>query len=368
MLAGVRISTSASIVCLALSASCGAKSGLVVPSSAGGPLDAGIDARPDAWPDARADTAADVVVTCGPPVTLLAVRADVALVIDRSESMLRPLSSSAATRWETLRGALGAVLPTFDVNVAFGAILFPIADAAFPDTMCALGGALDVPVASGNVPTVLAALDAHDPAGGTPTADAISLATDALRAHARPGALQAIVLATDGGPNCDPADRGEPHYGLAPESCRAALIDPYECLDTDRTLARIDEALVVGISTYVIAMDIVAPYLVDVLQRMAIAGGRARSDAATPYYDVRDPDDLALALDDIATRVSRCTFSPERSASIEGARVEVDGAPIDRDERGIDGWAPGASGTIELFGDACRLAMRPGARVELLCE
>jgi hypothetical protein len=46
----------------------------------------------------------------------------------------------------------------------------------------------------------------------------------------------------------------------------------------------------------------------------------------------------------------------------------VDGVPIERDDGRTEGWAPGPGDTIELFGEACRLAMRPGARVELLCE
>lgn len=369
MLAGVRISTSASIVCLAFSASCGAKSGLEVPSSGPGPLDAGIEARPDARLDARPDAAADVVVACGPPVALIPAYADVALVLDRSGSMVRPLASSPSTRWAALRSALGAALPRFDANVAFGAVLFPVPDATIEaGNVCDLSGALEVPVALGAGPAVLAALDAHEPAGGTPTAEAISVATRALRTRARGGVPQSIVLATDGGPNCDPADRGEWYFGLAPESCVEEGIDPRECLDSERTIGRIEEAQALGIPTYVIAMDIREPYLIDVLRGMAIAGGRARPGDGTPYYDVRNPDDLTEALGDIATRVSNCSYFPDGPARIEGARVEVDGVPVDRDERRLDGWAPGPSGTIDLFGDACRLAMRPGARVELLCE
>lgn len=342
-------------------AGCGARTGLDVEPSrepdAGRPRDAGHDSTVDAPFDAGP--------TCAPDVALLPAHADVLLVLDRSGSMTRALASSSATRWDALENALATALPAFDANVAFGATIFPIPNATIEaGTVCSVGAMLDVPVGLGTAPAILATLRAHAPSGGTPTADAISVATSALAARSHVGVPQAIVLATDGGPNCDPADRTEPWFGQAPETCAESGVDPHLCLDDGRTIDRIGRALASGIPTYVIAMDVTEPYLVDVLDRMAIAGGRARA-TGEPFYDVRNPDDLTAAFGDIATRVSSCSFFPDGPVSTDAPIVDVGGTIIARDDTRTNGWTLGPSGTFDLYGPACALAMRMGVTVHI---
>ncbi len=333
---------------------CGAKTGLEVPPVDAARFDAGPPRLPDGGP------------VCVPDVVLLPAHADVVLVLDRSGSMTRPLASSTTTRWSALHEALGDALPAFDAEVAFGASIFPIPGATISGgTVCNVGAQLDVPVALGSGAAITSALSAHEPSGGTPTADALAVATRALLARRREGVPQSIVLATDGGPNCDPADAAEPWFGQAPETCVEIGVEPELCLDRNRTVARIDEALARGVATYVIAMDVRESYLVSVLAQMAFAGGRPVVRDAEPFYDVRNPDDLRRAFQDIATRVSSCSFFPDGAITTTEPEVVVGGVLVPHDPTRTDGWAMGENGTYDLFGEACTRAMGAAGVVRL---
>jgi hypothetical protein len=361
----VRIASLA-LAITACTVACGARTGLDVvahdrPDAATLP-----DAGRDAGVDSGVDAAFDAGPTCGPNVTLLPAHADVLLVLDRSGSMTRALASSSTSRWSALHDSLASALPAFDANVAFGATIFPVPDATTTNGLvCRAGASLDVPVALGSGAAILRALEAHAPSGGTPTADAITAAASALRVRRHVGVPQAIVLATDGGPNCTPDDAGQPWFGQAPETCADQGVDPNECLDTMRTLASIDAPLGEGVPTYVIAMDVQESYLVAVLRQMAEHGGRARA-SGEPYYDVRNPDDLRAAFRDIATRVSSCSFFPDGMVSTDAPMVEVGGVLVPRDDSRHDGWTLGPSGTFDLYGSACDRAMGGGVVVRIV--
>ena len=345
---------------------CGARTGLDVPMfETGTRVDA---ARPDTGLDAPFDAGP----ICTPNVTLLPAHADVVLVLDRSGSMTMPLASGLESRWTSLHRALASALPTFDANVAFGATIFPIPGAT-ADTVCSAGASLDVPVGLNMAPAILAALDAHGPFGGTPTADAIVVAQNALASRTRTGVPQAIVLCTDGGPNCNPSGAGQTWFGQAPETCAAEGFDPQMCLDTARTVDRNSTARTAGMPTYVIALDVAQSYLIDALDQMARAGGRARTSGTT-YYDVQNPDDLRAAFHDIATRVSSCSFVPSGALPMMGPMdvfvLRVGETIIPRDDSRANGWTIGATGTFDLYGPACDLAMRNGSvvRIDGVCR
>jgi hypothetical protein len=312
-------------------AACGARSGLDVP-----------------------DANRDVPVVCEERVALRRARPSVMLAIDRSGSMDLPLGSSGMTRAQGLRSAFATALPELDERIDFGALLYPITNGEL-DTgdACNLAPAIDVALRSSSADAIVEAIDLHPPSGGTPTHDALSRAYEALRD--RIGAFApAVVLATDGGPNCDPADRGQPWYGLSPESCLDAGFDPNLCIDDERTLPVIDEARASGIPTYVIGVDVTLPILVEVLDAMAIAGGRPR-DAERRYYDASRREEILSALEDIADDISRCTFVPEMPIDPSGT--------VHIDDRPEDDWELGPSGTIQLDGDTCERAQDPDAMI-----
>lgn len=322
----------AQVIVLVVCAGCGARTDLNVARRDGGVAgDARVEGR-------------DAEAACDQPVALEAVRADLMFVLDRSGSMDFRLGAGSSTRSTVLRDGLGVTLPAFDASSRLRALLYPVRAAARM-TVCDVPPTFDVRLGA-SASMILDALDAHPPAGGTPTAEALSRAYDALATARAP----VVVLATDGGPNCDPADRGRSHYGIAPESCIDGGIAVATCLDDERTLAFISEALADGIPTYVIGMDVTLDLLVDVLSRMAVAGGRRRP-FGLPFYDVGRPEDMRQALETIAGEVSRCAFVDPGG----NGDVHVDGLRT-------DDWRRGPNATIELQADACARA-RDGVMV-----
>ncbi len=334
-----------------LAGSCGAKTGLRIDRVAG---DASFDAR-----DARVDAGP----TCTPDVVLTPARAEVVLLIDRSGSMSRPLASEPTLRWDALREALATSLPPFDESIAFGASIFPVPEIPGDrSTICTAAAVIDVPIAMRNVGAVLAAVDVNRPGGGTPTTAALEVAFAALRARSGPGVSQAVVLTTDGGPNCNPRDAAESWFGIAPDTCPDVGVDVQHCLDDERASAAMERALADGIPTYVIGMDVTEPVLIDAINLMAVAGGRPR-DGRERFFDVRRPEDLAVAFDEVSAEVASCAFVPLGTIETMAPVVRVDGMEIRRDDARRDGWTRGASGTFELAGPACERARRAGAVV-----
>jgi len=351
-----------------LAIGCGARTGLGVDARSRDAGGRGMDAGRDAAvaPDADLTGPHDACVPT--EVTLVAATADVVLVLDRSGSMGDVLRRGGGTRWSALRAALADVLPAYDERIAIGAELFP--QPAGAAVLCDASPTPQVGLAMRHSGAVLAEMDARMPEGGTPTATAIEAAVAALRAIRAPGAVRAVVLATDGGPNCNPADSSETWYGLAPELCPRAGISIETCLDDVATIAAIERARADGIDTYVIGIDVRLPVLVDVLERMADAGGHAAAGVPR-YYDVSRATDLVPALDDITGRIARCSFSSP--TPIDRARlleVRLDGAPLPYDEAGERGWRVGAGGTIELAPDPCARTTEPSSHVSALvtCE
>jgi hypothetical protein len=103
--------------------------------------------------------------------------------------------------------------------------------------------------------------------------------------------------------------------------------------------------------------DPTRPDLADVLDELAVAGGRPRDVAGERrFYSVRRPDDLRGALTTLTDSISRCVFTvrpaPGSSADLD---LRVDGVPVARDTGHVEGWDfdGGSHGEVTLFGSAC---------------
>ncbi len=376
-------------------AGCGAKTGLLVWDAQ---PESGIDAS-DASDVPDAPDASDVPdVPEAPPVCVpgrfeLERRgAEVMFVIDRSNSMAFSLDGDPnpmgePTRWRVLSNALAALLPRFEASVSFGAKFYPQPiEPANPDieANCRALPGVELAPALNNATALLRFFTATAPGGGTPTFDGLTEAMTFLRARPGRGSARYIVLATDGGPNCNVMNPDPPSRCVCTSSdvnaCRSnPRVGIYNCLDATRTVARVREIAsptapgVPGIPVFVVGLDGSMTTRLDllaVLDDMARAGGRPRpvvNPGDRAYYSVRDPADLANAFQTIVAPIARCAFvTPSRPDNPDEIEIELDGAPLARDTARADGWdwTDRDFGEITLFGPACARATATTVRVQ----
>jgi hypothetical protein len=364
----------ATLLAVACAGGCGAKTGLLVPDVISPPDVADVIDAPDV-PDVP-----DVPRRCvSGNFDLVGRESEVLLVLDRSGSMNQRLGGMS--RWQLLRNALAATLPRFEDRINVGALFFPEDGAASRTAACAIANvpSVDVIPSFRATPRVLSVLDNSGTGGGTPTAAALQRAyTYFVR---NPSRLRAryLLLATDGAPNCNPDLDGSTCRCTGGGSCRTS--DPTRCLDDVRTVdivRQIANNPVAPMATYVIGIaNDDETVFASTLTAMAVAGGRPKrlADGRATYYDVREPDDLATALNAVQNAVARCTFlAPSRPREGTTITILVNGVAAVRDETRANGWdwTDRALGEITLFGPACpadaSLSTRVSARVACVDE
>lgn len=351
-------------------AGCGAKTGLEIP-----------EYRRDGGLDAPRDTSIDSPIFPDSPICMpgrFPLRPDVAevmLVIDRSASMRLTIAGEedfppSEWRWAILREALADSLAGLDSRVLVGAKFYPdpiFMPAPDAETACRSSETIDVFPGMGTAPSIISIFDSPEPLGGTPTALALAAAARGFSATAE---RRFLVLATDGAPNCN-GDLPQ-RTCICTSPADACLVDrpgAFACLDDTRTLDVITRlATVEGIPTYVIGID--GPDFRDVLDRMAIAGGRPRTiPGERSFYSVRSPDHLRMALEEITGSISACGFlTPALPPTDAAFSIEIDGTTII--ESAINGWtwANRATGELELHGMACEAVRTPGHSIEAIID
>lgn len=310
----------------ALGASCGARTGLDAPGGGGaGPLEC-IPGTKDL----------DRAV----PAVLFAV--------DASGSMDADLGASNESRWKAMRGAFESVLPPVDQSMEIGLLVYPTDSG---EKSCTMGQAAIAP-GFGRVEAILDELAHRKPRGATPTADAIDVAASTILQHRAAASARSIVLATDGGPNCN--------FDLDPGTCECVAgptcQDAALCLDDVRTVGVIEKYAKKGIPTYVIGIAAEDDTFVDVLNEMADAGGRARLGETQRFYPVTSAADFDVALTTIRDQVGACTYLTKSIPDAGGSIVIlVDGVEVPFDPSGEDGWtwADQSNGELVFNGPAC---------------
>jgi hypothetical protein len=314
---------------------------------------------------------------CTPGRFILTVgTAQLLFVLDRSSSMALDLAGGAPpngpTRWATLETGLRQAILPFTADIAMGAKFFPVEVKTPPEEfyeLCVAGGGwVDVPVALNNASAILSKFQSTSPMGGTPTAEALQIAAEYLgkqRAVAR-----AIVLATDGAPNCNSL--------LKQSTCTCTFADTTRCtdlsygasncLDDTRTLAVVKTTfLSQHIPVYVLGIGGgTETFLVPTLDAMAELGGRAKP-VSPKYYDVQSAPELIAALHSIRESVSRCTFlTPSVPTDANAIAIDVNGVSVPRDPTHVEGWdwVDQTYGVVAFFGTPCVTATMTNARVE----
>ncbi len=284
-------------------------------------------------------------------------------VLDRSASM------NDDDKWETIIVVLGQLIIDLGPRGNLGAAVFPDPGGAQADT-CSPG--IEVfPPRRGDSPAgqpgptseaLLSVLGHISALGGTPTA--ATLTDLASHIESLPGQTY-VILATDGGPNCNSmaicdTANCQPNIENAvgcpvagPNCCTSAANGGSDsCLDGDPTIAAVQALAANGISVYVVGVPGSEPYA-QLLDELAMAGKTARG-SEPQYYAVTTADQAAFqaALFKIAATVtSSCTLAlndvpPDPTA----VNVFFDEQPIA--QAGPDGWTLNGT-TVTILGNSC---------------
>jgi hypothetical protein len=222
-------------------------------------------------------------------------------VLDRSGSM------ATDNKWDQVRLVVSQLLRGLGPRVNVGATVFP----GFQNDACAPPAQV-LPLSKGDArtdsvgpaTTRLLNATAGAPSGGTPTAEALRATLETLRGVA---GKTYVVLATDGGPNCNASascgfDQCIPNIEDAP---KCPVSGPFNCcsppegfreacLDSAAADSAVRALSVAGIPVYVVGLPGTATYGA-LLDRLATTGGTAL--AASPrYYRVEQSTSDALLL------------------------------------------------------------------------
>jgi hypothetical protein len=360
----------------AIASACGARTGLPAPD-AGVELDA--SSALDAAELADVADSAPKQLACTPgSISLSKASPWVMFVLDRSGSMstaVTTASGTRASRWQVLRDALGATLGSVDSTMAIGALIFPSTTAPRGDVSCDVASTPDLAPAIGHVPALLAALAATRPGGATPTDAALDAAASALLGIRAATTARAMVLATDGAPKCNAAlDPATCRCASGTASCAGSRGGADMCLDDLRTERTISGYAARGLPTYVIGIHSSGDdTFSDVLDAMAVAGGRPLTSGAHRYYAASSDTELTAALTAIRDQVGHCTYLttsvPDAAGTIQ---IRIDGAvvaPLPEGAMSGDGWywSDRDNGQLVLSGAACTAAIFASVSALVTC-
>jgi hypothetical protein len=316
-------------------------------------------------------------VAADPPIV------NVLLVVDKSFSMTGTPTGFTTDKWSALRGALAATFEQTQDRVSYGLDLYPFSGEtgkAVSDT-CEMpkGDAVVVPVQAGAkaAPLILAALDDNPPDGDTPTAAALARALNYYTKGAGKTLKgdKFVLLATDGGPNCDAKATCDAatctvnmdgKCPLAPASCCDVSGGATSCLDEDGSVAGVKALAAAGIKTFVVGIPGTEAYA-DTLNALAAESGVDNPDAPPDYFAVSAKSG-AVGLTNTLTKITAGLITScrlvleETPPAPNDVYVVIDGVEIERG--GADGWvydnavSPPA---IVIQGATCDALERDGA-------
>lgn len=306
----------------------------------------------------------------------------VMLAIDKSDSMNDPaFPGSPTTKWDDVLAALTepehGLLNADRDRARWGLTLFPSGEGCEP-------GSVGVPLAPDrdNADLTIAELRRVVAAGRRPTALSLVAAAEdpRLSEQDHPLRWRAVLLLTDGLPNCNPsplnqqrcdacnadassceeASGCQPTFGPSKTACDlVAAPKGSDCLDETGTVQAIELLRASGVETFVVGYGDALDETADrVLDAAAEAGGTALSSAGRKYYKAANPVELRSALSGIFPLV----YPP-------ACALELDPAPADGELRVALYEIPSEQETVLEKGRQWRFSTQGSfARVELLGE
>jgi hypothetical protein len=308
--------------------------------------------------------------SCG-STRLEAALPNVLLVVDKSLSMNQTPLGFDSSKWDALRAALAATFDAAGANLSLGLDLYPRAAADNCEMPTSEEIVVSIQAGTDAGPLILAELADTPPSGGTPTAAALTRALDYYTTGAGMDLRgeRYVLLATDGGPNCNAELTCEAATCTlniekkcpANMNCCDAALDPEgptKCLDEDASIDAVAALTAAGIKTFVVGIPGTEDYAAT-LDLLAAESGVTNPDAPPDYFAVSaDGGDggLSAVLGAIATEIiSSCRLPLEENPpDLSQIFVVVDGQLVERDD--ADGWQldrDTSPPTVELTGAAC---------------
>jgi hypothetical protein len=299
------------------------------------------------------------------------------LVVDRSGSMNFTFGgqTSAQTKWEALKGVLSGVMSTLSTTVQYGLFVYPNPQSDGAAANCSAG--VQRQAMGSTSSQINNALGEVNPAGGTPTATTMAEARAIVAGLAADDRPLAVVLATDGAPNCNlnetrpgvsscSTDNGTRVCQCTCTSNAVGQSDAncaiFNCLDDSNTSAAIADIAALGVQTHVIGIpDTGLPAGLQAifqgsLNTMAVAGG-APLAGAIRYHNADNVTALQASLEAVTRRILACQITVP--TSLDGAtsvEVRLGDQPIPQDPSHRNGWDQTGPAGVQLFGNACDAA------------
>jgi hypothetical protein len=210
--------------------------------------------------------------------------------------------------------------------------------------------AVQIPIGSGSsgaarVQQILQKLNSQNPAGGTPTASALNRAYDYFATG--DGRLLAgskwVLLATDGGPNCNAGLTCDAAHCTQNLDCKCgngcdttvnccassgATSYGYICLDDAATTSAVSKLALLGVKTFVVGLPGSEAYATS-LNSFANAGRMPNPNGTNGavYYAISAATaqlDLIKALTDITTKlVKTCNIALSETPTVPSDKVNV---------------------------------------------
>jgi hypothetical protein len=273
------------------------------------------------------------------------------LVVDRSGSMGENFSGQNIEKWEATRNVLINTTQSLTSTVEFGLVLYPARGGDVCDE-----GTQVLGMGLNNANQIETQLNLTVPNGGTPTAPTLAVAHDLVAPLVDDGRPIAVVLATDGGPNCNESNTNGSCTCTDPDALPGQCA-PINCLDNVNAYNQVTRLQQLGVNTFVVGITGVESFNF-VLDEMAVRGGTARA-GSPKFYPANDQAALEDTLAEITRRVVACRVQAPAGTNlsqVNSITVSVGNQVVARDNARQNGWALTSSNVIELFGSACDLA------------
>ncbi|MDX2015322.1 MAG: vWA domain-containing protein [Myxococcaceae bacterium] len=254
----------------------------------------------------------------------------IVFVVETSDSMAEPFDTSTKNR--TVKSVFEATIPAWDTSSLMGVLTYPTG-------VCTAFARPETTPARGQVREIVRILEGLG--GESPLAEAVTTAGQTLGPLRAANTSRHVILVTDGYPNCNEA--------LSPATCvcdRTPCL-PRDCRDDARVVERVRAVAQRSVPTWVLSVDTPDAGVIDLLNDLSVAGGRARQ--WTPrrvHAHAGDGQELASHLREVGDRIRRCSrITRSVPANDRNFVVSFEGAPNDV----ANGWA----GSIARTASSC---------------